>query len=181
MHLCGMVNYFELYGLPVTLSPDPAVVKSKFYELSRKFHPDRFTLAAADEQAEALQMSSANNEAYKVLKDPYATLAYVLKLNNVLEDEEKYSLPPTFLMEMMDLNEALSDYEMDESQTGQLEQARSMLNGLLTDWERETAPLSAKYDGGDHSDGVLQQLKEQYFRKKYLLRIQERINSFAAR
>lgn len=176
-----MVNYFELYGIPQSCNPDAAVVKAKYYELSRLYHPDRFTMADADRQAEVLQLSSANNEAYKTLKDPYATLAYVLKLHAVLEEEEKYSLPPAFLMEMMDLNEALSEYEMDDTQTAQLQQAQQLLLTLLTDWEEGIQPLTQRYDGGDHSNELLQQLKEQYFRKKYLLRIKERMNSFATR
>lgn len=176
-----MVNYFELYGLPVSFNPDGAVVRNKFYELSRTWHPDRFSLADAAKQDEALRMSSANNEAYKTLKDPYATMAYVLKLHTVLEDEEKYNLPPTFLVEMMDLNEALSEYEMDETQAALYENAKSMLAENLQQWDNDTTPLTAKYDLGDHSESLLMQVKEQYFRKKYLLRIQERMNSFATR
>lgn len=176
-----MVNYFELYGLPVTFTPDAVTVKNKFYELSRTYHPDRFTLADAAKQVEALKMSSDNNEAYKILKDPYATMGYVLKLHEVLEDEEKYNLPPAFLMEMMDLNEALSDYEMDDTQSGLYDNAKTMLESHLRAWEQETGPLTEKYDKGSQSAGLLMQIKEQYFRKKYLLRIQERMNSFATR
>lgn len=181
MHFCAMVNFFELYEIPVSLSPDTQTVQKRYYELSRRFHPDRFTMADSAQQAEALQMSSANNEAYKTLKDPYATMAYVLKWQGVLEDKEKYALPPAFLMEMMDLNEALSDYEMDANQAGLLESARQMLNTALAEWDAETAPWVSKFNSGDRSAEVLQALKEQYFRKKYLLRIQERMNSFAAR
>ena len=176
-----MVNYFELYDLPVSFHPDQAKVKAKFYELSRANHPDRFTLADGDKQAEVLQMSSANNQAYKTLKDPYATMAYVLKLHNILEDEEKYNLPPAFLMEMMDLNETLSDFEMDPRQTNLYESAAQMLADNLSVWEAQVQPLTEKFDNGDHSEALLMQTKEQYFRKKYLLRIQERMNSFATR
>lgn len=176
-----MVNYFELYGIPQTFNPDPAAVKAKYYELSRQYHPDRFTMAGADEQAEALQQSSANNQAWKTLNNPDATMAYVLKQEGVLEDEEKYSLPPAFLLEMMDLNELLSEYEMEGDNPEMLANADKMLQGLLLDWENETRPLTRKYDDGDHSRLLLGQIKEQYFRKKYLLRIQERMNSFATR
>lgn len=176
-----MVNYFELYGIPQSFNPDPAVVKAKYYELSRQYHPDRFTMAGAAEQAEALQQSSANNQAWKTLNNPDATMAYLLKLEGMLEDEEKYSLPPAFLLEMMDLNELLSEYEMEGDNPEMLANADKMLQGLLLDWENETRPLTRKYDDGDHSRLLLGQIKEQYFRKKYLLRIQERMNSFATR
>ena len=33
-----MVNYFELFGLPVSFHPDAATVKKKFYEVRRYFN-----------------------------------------------------------------------------------------------------------------------------------------------
>ena len=174
-----MVNYFELYDIPLNFSPDAAKVKAKFYELSRKYHPDRFTLATAEEQAEALHLSSQNNQAYKTLKDTYATMAYILKLKGVLEDEEKYTLPPDFLMEIMELNEALSDAEMGDD-SGALTNAQKILTQQLSEWEKLTAPLTEQYDK-EADDTLLVKIKELYFRKKYLLRIQERMNTFATR
>ncbi len=171
-----MVNYFELYEIPVSFHPDADKVKAKFYELSRTYHPDRYTLASAEEQAHALQLSSHNNEAYKTLKSEYATMAYILKLNGVLEDEEKYNLPPDFLMEMMELNEAISAVEMTDQNESALKSAQQMLEQQLSNWEQAVKPLTNKFDNGDTSLDLLQEIKEQYFRKKYLLRIKERIS-----
>lgn len=174
-----MDNYFELYNLPVNFHPDAAVVKSKYYELSRMYHPDRFTLTGDEEQADALHKSSLNNQAFKILKDEYATMAYLLKLKGMVEDEEKYNLPPDFLMEMMDLNEALSDFEDQPENKEMLETSKNMLNGLLEEWEQETAPLTNQFDNGIDTEELLLKIKEQYFRKKYLLRIKERIETYS--
>lgn len=170
-----MVNYFELYEIPVSFHPDQATVKKKFFELSRAYHPDRFTLADTGKQSEALELSSANNQAYKVLKDPYATMAYVLKLQGVLEDEEKYNLPPDFLMEMMELNEAVNQHEMEPDNAEMLAESQEMLDGMLQDWEVEVAPMTKQFDEGVHTDAVLTSIKEYYFKKKYLLRVQDRM------
>lgn len=172
-----MVNYFELYELPISFTPDAAKVKAKYYELSKKYHPDRYTLSGADEQAEALKISSLNNEAYKTLQSPYHTMAYVLKLNNLLEEEEKYNLPPDFLMEMMDLNEAVSDYEMETENTTLLEKAKQILDSFLSDWQQQLTPLIEKFEPNNPDETLLLQMKELYFKKKYLLRIQERMQS----
>lgn len=176
-----MVNYFELYNLNQSFHPDAAAVKSKFYELSRRYHPDRYAQAGAEEQAEALRMAAINNDAYKTLNNRDAVMAYVLKLHELLEEEEKYTLPPAFLMEMMDLNEAVSDYEMEPDNTSLQQQATDALQTQLDDWNEQVAPLTAKFDGGDHNKELLLQVKDYYFRKKYLLRIQERMNTFASR
>ncbi|MCB9044507.1 MAG: Fe-S protein assembly co-chaperone HscB [Chitinophagales bacterium] len=174
-----MVNYFELYDIPVSFNPDQALVKSKYFELSRKYHPDRFTLAGAEQQAEALQMSSANNQAYKVLKDPYATMAYILKLKGVLEDEEKYNLPPDFLMEMMDLNETVSQYEMEPENVELLKESQEMLNSQLEEWELEVTPLTTLFNEGGETETLLNDIKDYYFRKKYLLRVKDRVDELS--
>ena len=176
-----MANYFELYDIPVSFSPDQAIVKTKFYELSRKYHPDRFAQAGGPELTEALQMAAQNNAAYKTLKDSDATMAYILKQKGLLEEEEKYSLPPAFLMEMMDLNEAVSESEIDPENTDARNMATNDLNEQLELWDDAMQLLTARYAQGEQDDALLLQIKDMYFRKKYLLRIKERIDRFAAR
>ncbi|MBL7682028.1 MAG: hypothetical protein JNK00_01610 [Flavipsychrobacter sp.] len=176
-----MVNYFELYELPVSFSPDATAVKKKFYELSRMYHPDRFTLTDDNSRAEALRMAAINNDAYKVLQNADATMSYILKINELLTNEEKYNLPPDFLMEMMDLNESISEYEMDPENETYKNDAHNMLNAQLEAWEADVQPLTEQFEKGNTSKELLLQIKDYYFRKKYLLRILERINTFATR
>jgi len=176
-----MTNYFELYHLPVTFHPDPVAVKHTFYELSRLYHPDRFAQAGGPELAKALQTSAMNNEAYKTFRNPDATMAYILKLHNLLADEEKYALPPAFLMDMMDINEAVSEYELEPANDDARQMAINSLNEQLELWDDATNILVGKFEKGDQSTGLLLEIKDQYFRKKYLLRIKERIDKFAAR
>ncbi len=178
------MNYFELYHMPETFRPNQAEVKSKYYELSRLYHPDRFAQTGGVELANALRLSALNNEAYKILRDPDATMAYILKQHNLLEDEEKYALPSVFLMEMMDINEAVSELEDVMVSGAEPEDARQMatnsLNEQLELWDDATRLLVDKFEHGDKSKELLLQIKDQYFRKKYLLRIKERIDRFAA-
>ena len=172
-----MMNYFELYEIPVSFHPDKEIVKKKFYSLSKEFHPDRFTFADEAVQQEALDKSALNNRAYKTLTDELATLKYVLGLKGILEEEEKYNLPPEFLMEMMELNEAVSEYEMDEdAQKKQL--AVSSWQKQDNALNKELGILTEQYDE-TKDEPLLMQIKDLYFRKKYLLRIQERIDTFA--
>jgi molecular chaperone HscB len=176
-----MNNFFELYGIPVSFHPDLAKIKAKFYELSRLHHPDRFAQASAEERAESLRMAALNNDAYKTLNKPDATMAYILRLNGLLEDEEKYTLPPSFLMEMMDLNELISEYEAAPDNEDYKIQVAETLKNLLGQWTEEALKLTNKFDAGEQNKELLLQIKDYYFRKKYLLRIQERIDRFAAR
>jgi len=176
-----MDNYFELYQLPLRFHPDAATIKAKFYELSRLYHPDRFSQAPQEERDESLKMAALNNKAYKTLGNPDATMSYILKLHGLLEEEEKYSLAPAFLMEMMDLNELLSEYEAEPENDRYKTQVTGTLKSQLEQWEQEVLKLTDKFDAGEQNKELLLQIKDYYFRKKYLLRIQERIDRFAAR
>ena len=159
------MNYFELYGLPETLHPDPVLLRKKWGEVSRVYHPDKYANAMQAERMEALRKASLNNEAYRTLKDEEATLAYILELHGVLERDEKYALPADFLMEMMDLNEAADDGQLSKaSYRVAVEAVQDMM-----------APLAAQFGNGDRSDALLKALKDAYFRKKYLLRLKERL------
>lgn len=160
-------DFFELYDMPRTLHPEQGAVRKAYYALSRRFHPDMTSAGgdAADAQ-EVLRMAALNNEARATFADPDRLLAYVLKLHGVLEDEEQYRLPQDFLMDMMDLNEAVDEGGAD---------AKAQWQAALQEWEAGAAPWMNRYDAGEHNGDVLAALKDAYFRKKYLMRLGERL------
>jgi molecular chaperone HscB len=84
-------------------------------------------------------------------------------------------------MEMMELNEAVSEYEMDPADESLKQQAVQALQEQMAQWEAATGPLMATYDAGQGDNALLLRIKDYYFRKKYLLRIQQRIDTFATR
>jgi len=174
-------DFFELYQIPASFHPDQAVVKKKFYELSRLYHPDRFAQAGGDALAHAMHMATLNNKAYKTLTDAGATMAYILKAKGLMTDEEQYKLPPDFLMEMMDLNELVSEYEDAPYDAGLRNQVVAQVQAHLDSWQTQADELTKAYDNGATNDALLLKIKDCYFRKKYLLRIKERIDTFAAR
>ncbi len=161
------MNYFELYGLPVSLQPDPAKLRARFYELSRLYHPDFYGQSTEEEQAEALERSSQVNMAFKVFQNREATLKYVLQLKGLLEEEEKYQLSPDFLMEMMDLNEQAMELS-DQADKDRLTQT---IQQLQTEIYEPVAKIVADYQEGVTTPEELLQVKEYYFRKKYLDRL----------
>src|SRR5215210_3532333 len=103
------MNYFELFEIPILLKVDAELLKERFFLLSRKYHPDYFAQAAEEKKSEALEISAMLNKAYKTFQQPDETIKYVLQLKGLLEEGEKYELPPDFLMEVLEINEALMD------------------------------------------------------------------------
>lgn len=176
-----MDNYFTLYGLNETFHPDPIVVRKQYYAVSRQYHPDHFATASPAQQLEALQRTSVNNEAYKTLSDRDRTMAYILKWHGLLEEEEKYRLPPHFLMEMMELNELVEEWENSPADEALRQSAEKALQEGLEQWEEAVRPLTDRFDAGDVREEVLTQIRDAYMRRRYLLRIQERMDTFGAR
>ena len=168
------MNYFELYGLPVRLKVDPDAVKKKYYQLSRAFHPDFHSQAPAEEQAEVLQQSADVNRAYKIFQDPDATIRYVLTQRGLMQEEEKYTLNPSFLMEVMEINERLMEIEMDEDPS-ELAPVEKETNELLNKIYKDVAMVIENYEEGLSSEEELLRVKEYYYRKKYLQRILDKI------
>jgi molecular chaperone HscB len=163
MHYICNMNYFELFELPISIQIDKAKLAQKYFELQKKYHPDFFANGTEHEQEQALEISSQLNKALKTFKNEDQTIKYVLQLKALLEEEEKYQLPPAFLMEMMELNEELS-----QNSAGQIQELE---NQLYTDVQ----PIIENYDDATITTPNLLKLKEYYYKKKYLQRILDRL------
>jgi molecular chaperone HscB len=170
------MNYFELFNIPVSLSPNQNELKQKFYELSRKYHPDFYTQETAVEQNEALEKSSLVNKAYKTFKNRDETIKYLLQQKGLLEEEEKYQLPGDFLMEMMELNEELMEAKIEENESA-LSHTKSSIASLQQQIYEPVKELFETYNDERVKPAELQLLKEYYFKKKYLDRILATIQS----
>lgn len=157
------MNYFELFEIPVSITVDKAAIAKKYVALQKKYHPDFFTQGNEAEQEEALEKSSAINKAMKIFKNQDATLKYVLELKGLMEEEEKYPLPPGFLMEVMELNENLSD-----DSTAAIEAFEKEIYAAVSS-------IIENYNDTTVTSEDLASLKEYYYKKKYLHRILERL------
>jgi len=160
------MNYFQIFGLPVKLTVDKALLPKKYFELSRRFHPDFFANATPSEQQQALEITASLNKAFKTFQNPDDTIKYVLQLKGLLEEEEKYQLPPDFLMEVLEVNEQLMDIE--SSAVGNLQSAVAQLQNEIYEPVKN---IIENYSEGITTEKELLQVKEYYYKKKYLNRL----------
>lgn len=174
-----MMNYFEFYDIPESFHPDAAHIKKQFYALSKQFHPDFHANADDEKQQEILELSTLNNKAYQTLSDPNKVLEYVLKLHDLVSEGAKPQLPADFLMEMMDINERLMEIENAE-QFGEISAEVAAIEG---DMNEELSSLTRDYETFDDTakENRLNEIANIYYRQKYLLRIKESLDTFAAR
>jgi molecular chaperone HscB len=173
------MNHFEFYNIPLAFTGNEAEIRRVYLLYSKKYHPDFHTLSDESAQEEVLALSTRNNEAFKILSDPDQRIRYVLELKGLLgKENENAPLPQDFLMEMMDINEALMELSFDF----ELDGYNKTLNAVkLLDNQLDNAiqPILSTWSeiNGDKED--LKKVREYFFKKRYLLRIKENLSKFA--
>lgn len=102
------------------------------------------------------------------------------RFDGLLAPGEKYTLPEIFMQEMLELNSQLFALEH-----GADEKAVLQLGRRISQWMdhllEEAEPALTAFAAGTASPGEVTLLKECYAKLKYLLRIQQRISTFATR
>lgn len=108
--MAAIQTHFELFNLPVSFELDLQDLSQRFRELQRAVHPDRFANASDLEKRMSVEKAALINDAYQILKSPQRRARYMLELQSVSFDDEKdMALDPTFLMEQIELREALAE------------------------------------------------------------------------
>jgi molecular chaperone HscB len=101
---------FELFGLARRFAQDRAVLDSRWKDLQREAHPDKFAAQGGAAQRVAMQWSVRINEAYQRLKDPLKRAAYLCELHGVaVNAENNTAMPAAFLMQQMQWREELDE------------------------------------------------------------------------
>lgn len=98
---------FTLLDLPKRFDLDAQEIDARYRELSRVLHPDRFAGASASERRMSLEKAVEVNEAYRTLRDDLTRARALLAVRGWVAETE--TADPAFLVEMMELREALAD------------------------------------------------------------------------
>jgi molecular chaperone HscB len=133
------MQYYDALGLEPKLALDLDDLKKRFYERSRRWHPDRFSRAEPRERQQALDMTALLNDAFRTLRDPITRAEYFLKQNGI---ELSKDAPPELLEEVFELNMALEEMRSgDDSARPQLQSARERFEGMLREIDAELQDL----------------------------------------
>ena len=176
------MDHFEVFGLPRRLGIDTAELQRKFYELSRRGHPDFHQGASPERQAEILEASARLNAAYRALRDPLARIEYLVRLEEGRDTREgatvKPKAPPELLAEMFEIQEALQEAkaaggsgEVDAAAKETLVAQRDRLRERYGQEEsRLRGPLSQAWDTAAQAEraGALSAFKESLAVRAYL-------------
>ena len=169
-----MTNYFSFFKLRPSPTLDEAALKQTFYANSKRFHPDFHTLADEQTQERVLEQSTLNNQGYKVLADEDARLKHLLEIRGVLGAEGTNQVPQDFLLEIMEVNEALMELEFEDDPMAQL-RVTGLIDQLDAGLRHEVAGVIDNYDDATVTQADLEQLKDYYLKRRYLVRLRQKI------
>ena len=171
---CGALQkpptgFYPFFGLDERLTLDLEDLQRRFYELSRKLHPDRYGRKPPTEQQHSEQATSILNDAYRTLRDPVKRAEYVLKHHGLdIGEQRSKNVPPELLEEVFELNMALEEVRGgDDSARPQLEEARERFTGMLAGVDSQLEVEFRRYD--ERQDpGTLQTIRGMLNRRRYI-------------
>ncbi|WP_116127506.1 iron-sulfur cluster co-chaperone HscB C-terminal domain-containing protein [Lewinella sp. IMCC34183] len=169
-----MTDYFSFFGLTPSPTVDRAALKKTFYANSKRYHPDFHTLQDDVTQQDVLEKSTLNNQGYKVLADDDLRLHHLLELKGALGEEGTNQVPQDFLLEIMEVNEALMELEFEDDPSVR-QKVTGLIDQLEGDLDREVEDTLATYDDATAGEAELGVLKDYYLKRRYLLRLREKI------
>jgi molecular chaperone HscB len=179
---CGSLQsapagFYRFFGLEERLTLDLEDLQKRFYDLSRKLHPDRFTRKSEQERQYSLEATAILNDGFRTLRDPVKRAEYVLKEHGFdVGEQRSKDVPPELLEEVFELNMALEELRGgDESARPQLEQARERFNQMLGDTDRQLQQEFQNHDQGKAPE-TLGKIRGILNRRRYIQNLVGEVN-----
>ena len=158
-----MQSHFDLFGLQPAFAVDEERLESAYREIQSRVHPDRFAQAGDAERRASLQWTTRVNEAYRTLRNPVSRASHLLALNGVdVAFETNTAMPAEFLMEQMELREALEGATQSRDLSA-LEALQQRIDGDRRDIEQQ---LAARLDRERDYAGAADLVRELKFLEK---------------
>jgi len=162
-------NHFELFGLPVAFDVDAHQLAERYRELQRASHPDRYANASDRERRLSVQHAAQVNEAFQTLKSSLRRARYLLQLKGIeFDDEKETHLDPAFLMEQMELREALAEVKTKA-------EPLTSLSDIMTDIKTRQQAMEGQLRQlfAEDNDEMRQQAKQLVQKMQFLVRLQQ--------
>lgn len=162
-------NHFELFGLPVAFEIDAQQLAERYRELQRTVHPDRYANAGDRERRLSIQHAAQVNDAFQTLKSSLRRARYLLQLQGIeFDDEKETHLDPAFLMEQIELREALADVRTKADPLGGLNNIMADIKVRQKAMEGQLRMLFA-----DASEDKRFEAKQLVQKMQFLVRLQQ--------
>ena len=163
-------DFFEIFAIPVAWQVDSSQLQSRYLKLQQEFHPDRFASHSDTEKRLAVQTASLINQAYDTLKSPLKRAQYLLELQQIDASQDSHiTSDGVFLMEQIELREALSDVPDSADPFAALDNLRS---GVENSYAEQQSQFQAQYQESDF-DHAFNTVAKMQFSAKLLDEIEQ--------
>lgn len=161
-------NYFQIFAIEPDLKIDAPALRSTLHELARKYHPD-FNQENRDNSHSLAEI----NIAYEVLRDFKKRVAYLLFLYR--GKECKMELDAAFLLEMLELNEELEEWQETRDADRRAELLK-ILQAKIDELRCEYESLFMSFHLQKATEAEVKNLENYLARQQYLERLQNKLN-----
>lgn len=172
-------DYLAVLGLPLRPAVDGADLERRYYELSRRLHPDRFQTGDADDQQASVSATALLNAAYRTLRDVESRGRYWLERSGEQLGRDNNRVPTALAAYVFDVQEKLAELragangsaaairsslvETQQELGERREQDRGKLDTLLREW-----PDGDPATGGERAKAAVATLKSLLSELSYL-------------
>lgn len=167
------MNYFQLLQIPVSFQPDKDEVRKKYLEITQQHAPDDNVNNKVKRPKNPQETAVLLNNALYTLSHRDETIKYVLHLKGLWQ-EVPYRFPASFLMQVEEINKAMAaGTDLDPNKKIRLGQQVLELEKEIYEPVKN---IMENYQEGVTSEEALLQVKDYYFKKKYLEHLYQQLN-----
>lgn len=139
------MNPFDVLGIEARYEIDLRAVEKRHRELSVALHPDKFANDGASARREAIERASQVNEAWRIVRDPIRRAEALFEVAGIIVGEtNEPKSNQAFLMDMMEMREALSDAR----DSNDIEKVRVLAEDAQTRENAAKQALSTAFSNG---------------------------------
>lgn len=162
-------NDFELFDVPQRFAQDSNGLATRWKQLQREAHPDKFAAQGAAAQRVAMQWSVRINEAYQRLKEPLKRASYLCELNGApIHGQTNTAMPSAFLVQQMTWRETL-----DEAET--VEELTEIAAAAALEMDEQLSKIERYIDIDQDFTAAAQQVRSLMFTERFASEVDARI------
>jgi molecular chaperone HscB len=166
---------FTMFELPRRFAQTLGEIDSRWKDLLRQAHPDRFAAQGAAAQRVAMQWSVRINEAHQRLKDPLRRAAYLCELMGApIQAESNTAMPSAFLMQQMAWRESLDD-------ANDLDALEALHEEVMQARQEALQSCETLLDSQHDANAAAQQVRSLMFIERFLRDVETRMDSMDPR
>ena len=170
-------DHFTLFGLPRAQALDLARLEDSFRAIQAKVHPDKHAHAGDSDRRLAMQWATRVNEAFQILRSPGLRARYLLGLlGHDPQIESNTAMPTEFLMDQMELREAVIDARAAADEAALDEVRNRLLGEIKADYAKLAELIDVRKDFGAAATLVRQLM----FQEKLLTEIDDALEAVTA-